>query len=217
MKRISRMGLAVILLSATALPQMGIAASTMNGETAYRNSCLSCHGANAEGNILLQAPQLAGQHGSYLMRQLKGFRDGHRGIEAPDQYGQLMAATVKNFSDDQFEDLVSYISSLKAITPAKTITNGDPGSGQKIFEGLCITCHGSLGQGVRSVGYLKDPAARIAGQHDWYLMKQLKNFKSRLRGAVKGDKYGVTMRTVLLELNKEQELLDVVAYIQSLE
>ena len=171
MKNINRMGLAVILLSATILPQMGIADAATNGETAYRNSCLSCHGANAEGNMTLQSPRLAGQHGSYLLRQLKGFRDGLRGVKSLDQHGQIMAVTVKDFSDDQFDDMVSYISTLKAINPAKTLAGGDKGSGQKTYVEICITCHGSLGQGVRSVNYLKDPAARLAGQHDWYLLK----------------------------------------------
>ncbi len=99
----------------------------------------------------------------------------------------------------------------------ETLTGGDVKRGQKSYGEVCVTCHGTLGQGVRSVSYLKQPAARLAGQHDWYLLGQLKNFKHKIRGTHKDDKYGVTMRTVLLEFNREQELLDIVTYIQTLD
>lgn len=40
----------------------------------------------------------------------------------------------------------------------------------------CMMCHGDQGQGVRS-----HMGPRIGGQHDWYLITALNDFKSRTR------------------------------------
>ena len=57
----------------------------------------------------------------------------------------------------------------------------------------------------------------VAGQNDWYLVTQLKNYKSGARGAHAKDTYGMQMRPMAMTLVDDQAILDVVAYIKSLE
>ena len=50
---------------------------------------------------------------------------------------------------------------------------------------------------------------------DWYLLNQLRNFKSGARGAAPGDVWGTTMRVNSLALTDEA-MQDVIAYVQTL-
>src|ERR1700689_521583 len=41
-----------------------------HGESVYRQSCQSCHGATAEGSVDKIVPRIAGQHYGYLIREM---------------------------------------------------------------------------------------------------------------------------------------------------
>ena len=57
----------------------------------------------------------------------------------------------------------------------------------------------------------------LGGQHDWYLSRQLKNFKAGVRGVHEKDTYGQTMSSMAHALPPdEQTIKDVVAYIETL-
>lgn len=71
--------------------------------------------------------------------------------------------------------------------------------GKNLFQ-KCIECHGSDGMGLEDKN-----APRIAGQHDWYLIKSLKAFKS-------GERSNPPMMPFINELS-EQDFEDLVAYI----
>lgn len=81
------------------------------GKLLYQ-ACAACHGAGAEGQFNLQAPALAYQYDSYLVRQLRHFRDGVRGSAAGDTRGASMAAAAQGLSDDDIHNIVAYIRSL---------------------------------------------------------------------------------------------------------
>jgi cytochrome c oxidase subunit 2 len=57
---------------------------------------------------------------------------------------------------------------------------------------------------------------RLTGQYDWYLIRQLQNFKAGIRGSDPKDNYGAQMRPMTMTLADEQQVKDVVAYIQTL-
>jgi len=174
--------------------------------------CQTCHGANGQGRKNLGGPRLAGQHAWYLKRQIKNFQDGIRGTHPEDTYGaqmRPMANTVPNEQD--IEDVVAYIMTLEAPKPEPTLERGDPERGKQFF-GTCQTCHGANGQGRKNLG-----GPKLAGQHDWYLLRQLKNFRKGIRGTNPKDTYGAQMRPMANSLPDEQALLDVVAYIQTLD
>lgn len=76
-------------------------------------TCAACHGGNAEGNKLLNAPRLTGQSDWYLLRQLQHFAQGIRGSADGDNNGAQMRASVIVLPDAQaMADVVAYISTL---------------------------------------------------------------------------------------------------------
>ena len=57
---------------------------------------------------------------------------------------------------------------------------------------------------------------RLSGQHDWYLVRQLQNFKSGIRGGDSKDAFGAQMRPMAALLADEQAMKDIAAYIATL-
>lgn len=67
-------------------------------------ACQDCHGANAVG--LATFPRLAGQHASYIVRQLRAFVTGERPLGSP------MHRIAKSVSTEDAEALAAYLQSL---------------------------------------------------------------------------------------------------------
>ena len=172
--------------------------------------CVACHGANGEGNKALNAPKLAGQEAWYLRRQLEYYKAGIRGTHPDDVYGKQMApmaATLVN--DEATENVIAYIQTLPDEPPTTTIS-GDVDRGRDIYR-TCAVCHGERGEGLFALN-----APRQAGMSDWYLAQQLKNFRAGIRGAHSGDKYGIQMQLMAAVLQSDEQINDVVAYINTL-
>lgn len=81
--------------------------------------------------------------------------------------------------------------------------------GAVIFEN-CMACHGEQGMGDED-----NEAPRLAGQHAWYLVTQLENFRAGVRGAHEDDDNGQMMQAMAAGLSDE-DIEAVVAYIASL-
>ncbi|MDZ7668189.1 MAG: c-type cytochrome [Gammaproteobacteria bacterium] len=172
--------------------------------------CSSCHGAQGQGNKNMNAPKLAGQEAWYMRRQLEYYRDGIRGAHEDDTYGQQMAAMVSTLqSDKAMRDVIAYIETFPDEPVASTIS-GNEQRGRQIYQ-VCGACHGWDGQGIQAV-----KAPRQAGMQDWYLVRQLENFKQGIRGSHPDDMYGHQMMQMASILSDEQAVKDVVAYINTL-
>ncbi len=172
--------------------------------------CSACHGAQGEGNALLNAPRLAGQSEWYLKRQLNNFKHGLRGSDSADSFGSQMAPMAATLPDEAaIDNVVAYIATLPAVATHTTIT-GDTSRGEKLF-GTCLSCHGAQGQGIWSMN-----APRLNGLDDWYLVRQLGNYKQGVRGAHPADLYGKQMNLMTTVLRDEQSVRDVVSYINTL-
>ena len=52
---------------------------------------------------------------------------------------------------------------------------------------------------------------------DWYMERQLKHFKEGIRGTDPKDIFGQQMRPMAMTLADDQAILDVIAYIMSLQ
>lgn len=65
--------------------------------------CLGCHGNNAQGRG--QFPRLAGQHATYLTKQLQNFKQGKR-------QGGPMPSIAKGLSNQDIKALAAYFASL---------------------------------------------------------------------------------------------------------
>lgn len=69
------------------------------------NTCIQCHGADANGNPEKKAPRLSGQHDWYVLKQLQDFKSGVRKNPDMDPY-------IKSLSEQDFKDLAAYIITL---------------------------------------------------------------------------------------------------------
>jgi cytochrome c oxidase subunit 2 len=174
--------------------------------------CLACHGANGEGTQLLNAPKLAGQEDWYLRRQIANYRNGRRGTEDP--IAQQMAAMAAVLATPQtVEDVLAHIATLPDA-PATTTLAGNVERGRNLWQ-TCGLCHGAAGQGNWSMN-----APRLAGMSDWYLRRQIVNFRAEDRAQRRGghpeDIYGDQMNLITVMLKNESAIDDVIAYINTL-
>ncbi|MCC7461908.1 MAG: c-type cytochrome [Gammaproteobacteria bacterium] len=172
--------------------------------------CAVCHGLQAEGNEVLHAPKLAGQADWYLTRQLQNFKAGIRGVDKNDLYGQQMAPMTATLVDDNaVTNVVAFIRSLPDV-PVKAKVTGDAARGKAAYA-ACATCHWWKAEGMQAMD-----APRLAGMSDWYLVQQLRNFRSGLRGKHPKDAYGMQMLPIAAALADDQAVNDVIAYINSI-
>lgn len=179
------------------------------GEELYK-VCAACHGQKGEGNKALNAPANGGQNEWYVIRQLKNFRAGIRGADPKDTFGAQMRPMAMSLVDDQdIEDVAAYVATLDFPVTVQTV-EGDPVAGKKFYQ-PCIACHGEKGEGNKSLN-----APRLANQHDWYIVRQIQNFKAGIRGAHKKDIYGAQMRPMAQLLATDEQINDMAAYLSTL-
>jgi cytochrome c oxidase subunit 2 len=179
------------------------------GQASYA-VCAACHGAQGEGNLAMNGPKLAGQGDWYLRRQITAYKRGYRGTHPEDTYGQQMAPMVATlFNEQAIDNVIAYITSLPD-DPAPATVRGDLQHGQELYQG-CVVCHGQEGGGNFATN-----APRYTGMSDWYLVRQLNNFRNGVRGTHPDDKYGEQMGFMSKQLHGNQDIYDVVAYINSM-
>jgi cytochrome c oxidase subunit 2 len=177
--------------------------------TATYALCSACHGAQGEGNQALNAPKIAGAEPWYTRRQILNYQQGVRGSDPRDVFGMQMAPMARTLATpNALADVTAYIASLPDTAPAETVI-GDPERGRKLYA-TCSVCHGREGQGVWGTN-----APRLAGVDDWYLVRQLQNFREGIRGAHPQDFYGTQMGMMADSLRDEQAMNDLVAYINT--
>ena len=76
---------------------------------------------------------------------------------------------------------------------------------------VCAACHGQQGEGNKALN-----APKITGQEEWYLRRQLENYKAGRRGAHEDDVYGRQMAPMAMTLANDAAVSNVIAHIQSL-
>ncbi len=180
------------------------------GEQLYA-TCAGCHGNEGEGNADMNAPKVSGLDHEYLVRQLRYYKEGIRGDHEDDTYGQQMAGMMGVLDDQEaIVDVVAYMNTLPDSSAPTTI-EGDPERGKSYYES-CKHCHGAQAEGNY---FTKAP--RLAGQHDWYLVRQIENFREGVRGSHDSDQYGPQMKLFAQRVQSERAVRDLVAYINSLE
>ena len=160
--------------------------------------------------MTLNAPKIAGMSAWYIEDQINKYKNGMRGTHENDLYGKQMAPMAATLtSEDAIKDVAAYIASLSGNSSNATIS-GDIENGRRLYT-TCGACHGKEGEGVWSVS-----APRLAGQDDWYLIRQLNNFKLGMRGTHVSDAAGMQMALLSGMLKQEGSIEDVVTYINSL-
>jgi cytochrome c553 len=165
-------------------------------------ACAGCHGT--DGNSASGTwPSLAGQHASYLVKQLKDYKSGSR----VNSTMQGMAGILATEAD--LQDVAAYYQSQK-LKPVK-FDDKLIAQGESIFRGgiteisvpACMACHGADGAG-------NAPAAwpSLKGQQPDYIVSQLKKF----RDGTRANDAGKTMRNVAARMS-DTEMMAVAAYI----
>lgn len=167
-------------------------------------SCAACHGA--DGNSPSPGfPKLAGQHESYIAKQLRDYKSGKR-------VNATMNAMVLPLSEQDIDDLAAYFASQSV--QVGTAAEDQFELGQAIYRAgnassgvpACAACHGPNGTGNPQA---KFPA--LSGQHADYIALQLKNFRKGERANDAGN----MMRGVAARMS-DAEIEAVAQYVQGL-
>jgi len=175
-------------------------------------SCITCHGAHGEGIPELGTPRIGGLAEWYLARQLKYFHQGVRASTAQDVHGTQMRAVLLASRTDAagLEDLAAYFSTFHP-QPAPALESGEITHGEKLFT-VCVACHGADGQGSAA---LNTPG--LVDQNGDYLVRQLDNYRTGVRGSDSRDIFGQQMRPIVMSvIGTHEDAVDVVAYIGTL-
>ena len=171
--------------------------------------CATCHGQNGEGMAALKSPALAGQTADYIIRQLQNFKHGVRGADpAKDMAGAQMAPMAKILSEDDMKNVAAYIGTLSGKA-AHTLT-GDAAAGKAKYA-LCATCHGPNAEGMPA---MKSPG--LTNLPDYYVVTQLKNFKSGVRGSDPSKDMHGSMMAPMAKMLSEEDMKNLAAYIKTL-
>jgi cytochrome c553 len=169
-------------------------------------TCAACHGADGN-SVTPDWPMLAGQHATYIVRQLRAFKNGER-----------TDVTMKPFADMLSEqDMLDVAAYFSAQTP--TPKGADPalvGLGQQIYRGgapdrgiaACIACHGPDGAGNPLAAY-----PRVSGQHAAYVTKTLNAYAA---GDRRSDVDVNQMMRNVAGLLFEDEIRALSSYVQGL-
>jgi len=206
MKRLFVVGITLALGIMTA-ENASAAGDPAKGKAAYA-VCAACHGANGMGNKALNAPKIAGQEPWYLERQLKNFKAGVRGAHPKDPYGMQMRPMALTLANDQaVSDMAAFLSSMPVSKSSESTVKGDVTAGKASYM-ICQTCHGPKGGGNKALN-----SPKLTGLQDWYIVRQLKNFKAGIRGTKSGDLFGMQMRPMAMTLANDEAINNVAAYI----
>ena len=183
------------------------AAGDANAGQAKAAICAACHGADGN-SIVPNWPKIAGQHASYLERQLALIKGGGRAVPE-------MAGIVMSLSDQDMADISAYYST-QTSKPGMA-DEALRATGEQIYRAgnsatdipACMACHGPAGEGNPLAAY---PA--VAGQHAVYTEKMLKGFRA---GSMWGedDASSKIMTEVTLRLT-DDEIKAVSNYMQGL-
>jgi cytochrome c553 len=168
-------------------------------------TCAACHGADGN-SVNPEWPNLAGQHASYISKQLADFKAGETRKNA------VMAGQVAQLSPEDMANLGAYFATLTSA--GGFVSEERRALGERIYRGgnqesgvpACLACHGPSGAG--------DPMATVpmlSGQRASYTANQLNAF----RGGSRANDRSRTMRDASRWLSDE-EILAVSEYIAGL-
>ena len=194
-----------ILIGLSSLMSFALYAADSEAGKTKSALCAGCHGVDGNSPNAIW-PSLAGQHASYLVKQLENFKSGERA----DPVMQGMAATL---SEEDMQDVAAYFETQK-LNPVSFDANLVE-RGEAIYRGgitetsvaACMGCHSPSGAGNEPARY---PSLR--GQHSDYLVAQLKKFRDGSRANDSGE----IMRKIAKRMT-DSEIMSVAAYITGIQ
>lgn len=194
-KKLFTLSISLALMTATVIVQ---AEGDAQAGKQHAAACAGCHGA--DGNSIVPSfPKLAGQHATYLTKQLQAFKNGSRN-------SAMMAPLAMGLKEKDIIDLAKfYASETRSANPMPTLkaedhnatdaTHSDNKNKEAELKALltfggdlyrngdlerevsaCVACHGPFGEGNKPAGF---PA--LKGQHADYLIQTLTDFRTGAR------------------------------------
>ena len=211
-RALSIVSLAVFCFAAQAGAESLVSGSVEAGK-ARSTVCAACHGQ--DGNSVNPLwPNLAGQHATYIVKQLTAFRAGGQDPDNAKRSDPVMTSQAMPLSDDDIANLAVYFESLPApampVADASTVDKGEAlYRGGDADKGIpaCFACHGPTGRGNPAAGY-----PSLKGQHATYTAKQLRAYSS---GSRQSDGTTRIMRDIASRLS-EDDIVAVASYVQGL-
>ncbi|WKE65450.1 c-type cytochrome [Gallaecimonas kandeliae] len=174
-----KIALAVILLAGTS--SQLLAQGDADAGKAKSAVCAACHGPDGNSPVGMY-PRLAGQHASYIIKELHDLKKGMESGGKDGRYDPVMSSMAAPLSDQDMADLAAYFSSqtMAGGTTPKDVVK----AGHRLFMGgdlergipACTACHGPRGDG-HSLARFPD----ISGQHPEYIKTQLERFRAGQR------------------------------------
>ena len=137
-------------------------------------SCAECH--NLDGiSAMARFPKLAGQRASYIVKQVRDFRDGLRSND-----GGQMKASASDIDDDGLTKTAAYFASLPPPAP----DGSSAANGEEWRRGLTLYRDGDAASGIAKCSSCHDEvesnrpdAPLLKAQHAAYLAKQLRDWR----------------------------------------
>jgi cytochrome c oxidase subunit 2 len=108
------------------------------------------------------------------------------------------------------ESFDSWLAEQPTYSDKLAVAAGDAAAGKASFA-PCAACHGQNAEGNLAMN-----APKLTGMDDWYLQRQLRQYKSGQRGSDPADVLGIQMRGMASTLANDKAIRDVVAYIGTL-
>jgi cytochrome c553 len=193
-----------------ALAALLLATMSAAADDSYQTNCAQCHGAEAQGNEALGAPNLSLLSEQYIKRQLQGIKEGWRSSD--DSYTQSMIAAIAPLDAPTLASATTAIAALPdsgAAAPSAEV--GNVARGRDLYTAYCGACHGTNAVGNDALG-----APNLLGLSGDYLKRQYLHFAESRRGAHPDDRYGQQMARLSKALKDPQLIDDVTAYVVSL-
>jgi cytochrome c553 len=138
--------------------------------------CGGCHGLDGAGNRI-KFPRLAGQNRAYIVKQLHDFRIGRRLND-----GGQMQEMASELTDQDIDRVADWFARQAPPWPELTIEPpADLSNARQLVtagrDGIpaCLSCHSVTAPALANSGIV---APRLAGQRDFYIVKQLTNFRA---------------------------------------
>ena len=193
-----------------ALTTLLMATMSAAADDSYQTHCAQCHGARAQGNEALGAPNLSLLSDQYIKRQLQAFNEGWRSSD--DSYTQSMVAAVTTLDAPTLASATAAIAALPdSNVAAPSAQTGDEARGRDLYTAYCGACHGTNAVGNDALG-----APNLLGLSGDYLKRQYLHYTEGRRGAHPDDRYGQQMARLSKALKDPQLIDDVTAYVVSL-
>lgn len=195
----------VIVLALSGLISFAATAADAEAGKAKSATCAACHGADGNSSNPMW-PSLAGQHASYIYKQLSDFKAGRR-------LNASMSGMVAGLSDDDMKNLAAYYEtqSPKSVAfDAELIAQGESiyrGGIAETGAAACMACHSPSGKGNGQAGW-----PSLKGQYPEYIVSQLQAFKQGTRANDPGK-----MMSNLVGRMSEMEMKAVAAYVAGIQ